>query len=535
MDKHIIFISDVHLGSNDSSGVYGHSPNITLEEDLKVNKLDLLKVALQERYKQKKIDLLVFLGDYVTGKDDDYEKDVSFSSFCEFLKEIEKSKDLFRDPDHIDDYIVIVPGNHDVERNSKEPLKKFQQSFRNYITPFREPSCGVCELGAPIFIYKEQKLLLACISTVNHSSTETADISQLVEIAKNSISCDEDRNKMVNYLESQKVKDIPAIDATTTNTFIEMSRSLLDEYKNYNKIVVSHHPMIGGIERNNVIKEFSNTIGGYKFQSIAASQGYTYFFNGHIHDFSFFELHDHAEDPSVQSFHISVPEFCFGNSGSEFQVVELTLSDTRSDSLRLLQTSLLTQTFKERRLMLPGNTESTIVGTNSILVDFEIEQLIKEATIIQNADSSRIEAASYDCALGTSYKRAKKSTYDWEDAVLKPSKNNDAASIVLCPGETILIYTEEEFNIPTDMVLHASPISSWARKGLRVEISYFVDPGFKGPFCFPVTNLTDKKISISSTDPIMSVEFVKLSKSAKTAWKDKHIDKYEDRDKKADK
>lgn len=536
MNRHIVIVSDVHLGSNDGKGVYGKSPNAGLEHSVEVDKLSLLKTALQQRYQHDKIDLLIFLGDYVTGRDDTDNKEASFNSFLDFLREIESLSSLFHDPDHVRDYIVIVPGNHDIERGSEEPLRKFQECFKDYITPFRSKSYGVCHLGAPLFVYEKQKLLVACISTVNHASTETSEIPQLIETVKHLNRNDEKRKPVIEYLESQQVKDIPAIDAKTVDAFADLSDSFsakYQDYKDYKKIVVSHHPMISGLEQNIAIKEYPNTIGGYRFRSLAAVHGYTYFLNGHIHDFACIGVHDYTQSPPVCSFHISVPDFKLGRNDSELQVVELTLSDDSSDAIRLLQASSITRNFKEQRLIVPNSPGSDTAGAHSILVDFEIEQLIKDGTVIKHADSARVEAASYDCALGTGYKRAPGGGYDWKDDVLEPA-GDAAAEITLTPGETVLIYTEEEFDIPDDMVLHASPISSWARKGLRVELSYFVDPGFKGPFCFPVTNTSKNKLFISSADPIMSVEFVRLSKRVKTPWYVKHPDKLAERAQKHD-
>lgn len=533
MKRNLVIISDVHLGSYDSKGVYGSSPSEDLKKDIGTDKLELLKGALLKRYQNKKIDLLIFLGDYITGHDNPSSKSESFDVFLDFLAEIEGMSDLFRNPDHIREHIIIVPGNHDVERGTNQPLKKFQHIFNSYITPFRTKSGkGVCQLGAPIFVYDKEKLLVACISTVNHASTETDRIPQLLETAKKNKGVNEKWDDLIKYLEEQQIKDIPAVDSKAVKEFNQLSASLPKKYADYKKIVVSHHPMISGLERDKTIKEYPSTIGGRLFQSLAANKGYSYFLNGHIHDFVCAELLDHTQ-PLVRSIHISAPDFILDRDESELKIVELTLTDDGDDEIRLLKASSYYWEFKEERLITPGMLKHGEAGTQSILVDSEIEQLIKEGIVIQNADSSRIEAASYDCALGTDYKRASDGSYRWKDDVLTPG-SGDAAKIILAPGETILIYTEEKFSIPSDMVLHASPISTWARKGLRVEISYFVDPGFQGPFCFPVTNVSTHELSISSTDPIMSVEFVQLSKHANAPWYSRHPDKLDTRAKKRD-
>ena len=72
------------------------------------------------------------------------------------------------------------------------------------------------------------------------------------------------------------------------------------------------------------------------------------------------------------------------------------------------------------------------------------------------------------------------------------------------------------------MVLHASPISSWLRNGIRVDLSYLVDPGFKGKFSFPVTNESNNTVYINSREPIVSVEFIKLAGTCEKNWVDRH-------------
>ena len=146
-----------------------------------------------------------------------------------------------------------------------------------------------------------------------------------------------------------------------------------------------------------------------------------------------------------------------------------------------------------------------------------------------------MEAASYDCALGHEYKRSSAKYCDWSS--IKASRlvaSDKPAELVIKPNEAVLIYTDEEFDVPKNMVMHASPISSWLRKGLRVEISHFVDPGFKGRFCFPVINETTETIKISAREPIMSIELIRLSQNCNKGWSDRHPSLAEARKKQED-
>ena len=138
--------------------------------------------------------------------------------------------------------------------------------------------------------------------------------------------------------------------------------------------------------------------------------------------------------------------------------------------------------------------------------------------------------------MGYFYKRSKKRNCNWDELQEIPLKpiGNSVANICIKPKESVLIYTYEKFNIPHNMIMHASPISSLARKGLRVEISNFVDPGFKGPFCFPVINESKEKIYISAREAILSIEIIMLSEYCEKGWEERHEDKLREREEKGE-
>lgn len=534
----ILCISDLHLGTNDTLGISGDIASATVKQSMGIDKLKLLKDALKNRYTKEKVDFIFFSGDYLTGRDSETNKEKATDRFLTFLEDIEKMTCIFTDPEHIRERIVIAPGNHDVAREEKDGLKKFKKDFGKYLHPFREYSGGVTKY-APLFIFEKLKLVIYCISTVDNAATKNELISNTIEYIK-SLSPDTDdvqKENVLKDLESIKFNDIPTVSALTQNTFIEQNHKI-KEYSDYRKIIISHHPLLSGTEKGVTIKEYPNTIGGYQLLNTASQLGYSLFIHGHIHEFSCLEFRDRSDEDKTSVFQIGVPDFQL-DTNENMKIIMLELGEVQEEmKIKLLHLDKITRDFKENRYIIAGNSfdnTKRTVESEGVLVDFEIEQIINRGLIVKNADSARIEAASYDCALGKKYRRTKmQPSFEWTDEILEPSSDGPA-KIVLQPNETVLIYTEEEFDIPADMILHASPISSWARNGLRVDISHFVDPGFRGVFCFPVTNMGTTSLEINSKDPIMSIEFVKLSKSAKTLWYQRHPDKENKRKKYEDK
>lgn len=156
----IFCISDLHYSINESD-IYGEDINIKITQNLKTDRLEILFSALEEL---GGIDLLIFCGDIVLGNENIEDKIKSLDVFLKFLSKIENSEKIFNYTGDISKRILIVPGNHDINRNDKDMINKFKLRFCRYITPFTE-SKQVYRY-APIFIFDDIKLIIACESTI---------------------------------------------------------------------------------------------------------------------------------------------------------------------------------------------------------------------------------------------------------------------------------------------------------------------------------------------------------------------------------
>ena len=520
----IICLSDLHYSVGESD-IYGEEINTELTNKLKTDRLNLLFSALEDL---GEIDLLIFCGDIVLGRESKENKIEAIKIFTEFLERIENSVRIFNnDIKDFSQRILIVPGNHDINREDKDVLVEFKLRLKKYVNPYF--SIKRMHPFAPIFIFDDIKLIIACESTVELGATENTKIKKAIEKI-NVLEIDEEtKNELKNLLKDDAVYDIPAITEETRNSFIENCKEIkaIKKYNDYNKIMVTHHPLIDSVEVGKAAKKFKSTIGGYSFIKTAKEYGYNLFLHGHIHEKSCVKIIDYNSDKKTPLMQVGIPNVIIDEDKAGAVLIATENSAHKGEIINFLKIIDMTKSFKITETI--DNTNNKVIDDyhgNITLVDRDIQQLITENTVIKNGNIRNIEAASYNCALGYNYKIGIGKYCKWHEIEeSKIQSVNGPAYIELKPNETVLIYTYEDFDLPDNMIMHASPISSWLRRGISVEMSYFVDPGFKGKFCFPITNKSDDIIQISSRDPIMSVEIIKLGRNCSENWSERHPNK----------
>lgn len=520
----ILCLSDIHFDISERANSYGEEINPSLVDSFETNKFQTMLDSFE---RIGPIDLLVFCGDYILGRNSSEQKKEAFDKFIEFLQCIEKSEKLFNsDIKSINERIILIPGNHDIKRQDENILKEFKDRTNRYLSTLSERDRA--QPNSPIFVFDDLKVIVACISTVDNSATK----NQKLDDALSKISDPQLSQKITSILKDDLIFDIPSITEKSKKDFIDKNRNFSDEnkYEDYFKIVATHHPLMDGIESGNTIKKFNTTIGGYSFMKTASSFGYNLFLHGHLHDKSCIKLTDYNMETPTPIMQIGLPQCKFINENYVGVLIDTDniVDGEHAFSGNYLKYSDISRSIKQVRMF--GSESATVhkyLGSK-ILVDYEIRKILEEGKIVKGGDFCNIQAASYDCTLGYKYKRSTcNSKYNWDDIQLDTllPTGNEPSMIEIKSEETVLIFTYEEFNIPNNMVLHASPISSWARKGLRVDLSYFVDPGFEGNFCFPVKNESKETLKINSQEPIMSIEFVQLSESCQSNWAQRNTDK----------
>jgi dCTP deaminase len=166
------------------------------------------------------------------------------------------------------------------------------------------------------------------------------------------------------------------------------------------------------------------------------------------------------------------------------------------------------------------------MAATSVLSDGTIRRLVAEGRVrIEPWDETMVQPASVDLRLGTSFRvfhNHRISAIDLAD----PPKNltelveiGDADSFVIHPGEFVLGSTQEQVELPNDIVARIEGKSSLGRLGLIVHATAgFVDPGFKGTLTLEITNLTRVPIILWPGKPIAQLSFMALDQAAERPY-----------------
>lgn len=150
-------------------------------------------------------------------------------------------------------------------------------------------------------------------------------------------------------------------------------------------------------------------------------------------------------------------------------------------------------------------------ASGGVLVDHEIEKLVKTKELIRRFDRKLLKGASYDLRLGQEFSTG------GEAGMLSKSE----PSCKLEPGQFILLTSHELLNLPKDVVGHAGLMSRWAQAGLISLFSPQIDPGFVGLIVVPLFNGGNAPISLRAGEPMFTVEFSRTAHEASFGWAEK--------------
>ena len=140
MDKiqiRILQLSDLHFGSSHEEGIDVKEGGEFLKDSVKHSPTDYLLSGIATL--DPLPDLIFLSGDFVTGRDTN--KD--YSQTIKIISKLANDKNKYINNDNTDiefkNRILVVPGNHDVNRDASDPLHNFRETFSDFLTPYTSP------------------------------------------------------------------------------------------------------------------------------------------------------------------------------------------------------------------------------------------------------------------------------------------------------------------------------------------------------------------------------------------------------------
>ena len=145
-----------------------------------------------------------------------------------------------------------------------------------------------------------------------------------------------------------------------------------------------------------------------------------------------------------------------------------------------------------------------------ILTDDLIAKANSEGSIkIEPFEHKQLQPASYDLRVGP-----EAATSSHREKINLAEKG----FFELAPSDFAIVISEEKISLDNHHTARFGLRSKWARKGLVATTGAQIDPGFEGRLTVGLTNLTNKKISLSHMDDFLTVEFHRLSSPAKRTY-----------------
>jgi dCTP deaminase len=117
------------------------------------------------------------------------------------------------------------------------------------------------------------------------------------------------------------------------------------------------------------------------------------------------------------------------------------------------------------------------------------------------------------------------SSYDllvWHAAIVDGKMVQFDDFLDIKPREFALLSTKEHIELPLDIAGRLFLRSYLSRMGIFPESQGRVEAGYKGTVTLPIVNMNKNSVRISVDEPIVSIEFERLSKSVMRGYSGKY-------------
>jgi deoxycytidine triphosphate deaminase len=163
---------------------------------------------------------------------------------------------------------------------------------------------------------------------------------------------------------------------------------------------------------------------------------------------------------------------------------------------------------------LASHPEVTVSPVGCVLTDTDWRVLHDNGLLVERKSEGKpreivVQEASLDVHLALATKLT-----DTSEAEIVVKEGHD---VVICPGEVMIIQTQERFKVPDDVRGLVAPKGKVTNLGLTIPTTY-VDPGFTKPLFLAVANAGPRAVRLESGSAIAKVELQRLGGSVAEPW-----------------
>lgn len=140
----------------------------------------------------------------------------------------------------------------------------------------------------------------------------------------------------------------------------------------------------------------------------------------------------------------------------------------------------------------------------------EILRLVKEKNLIEGFDETCLEGAGYDLRVGKFYSASGGTYLSREERKLPEINEITGETLMLKPGDYVLMETMEGVNMPGDLAARVLNRSSLFRCGAST-FNALIDPGYCGKLTFGLRNISDHDFSIKKGAKVAQIVFEEVT------------------------
>jgi len=139
----------------------------------------------------------------------------------------------------------------------------------------------------------------------------------------------------------------------------------------------------------------------------------------------------------------------------------------------------------------------------------ELTKAVKDGTFIKRGDPAGVEGVKYDFHLSGDILKAEYSNPI--DATKLSEK--DRGNLAIESGEVVFVLTEEELDLPRDVVAQLSPKRKLSHAGVLTLGGFCIDPGYKGRLVLGLYNFSSTPFPLRTGKKVVAATFFQLEGS----------------------